>query len=47
MNKLMTVVAASVCAVSLSAVAAEDSREANRVAEAAAEEEESSLFEAG
>ena len=35
MNRLMTVVAASVCAVSLSAVAAEDSREANRVAEAA------------
>ena len=47
MNKLMTVVAASVCAVSLSAVAAEDSREANRVAAEAADAEETALFEAG
>ena len=48
MNKLMTVVAASVCAVSLSgsAVAAEDSSIENKEA-AGLQEEEDKLFEAG
>lgn len=47
MNKLMTVVAASVCAVSLSAASAEDSRKADREAAESAEAEETALFEAG
>lgn len=47
MNKLMTVVAASVCAVSLSAASAEDSQKADRVAAESAEAEETALFEAG
>jgi len=46
MNKLMTVVAASVCAVSLSAVAAEDPKE-NQASAEALEEEETPIFEAG
>lgn len=48
MNKLMTVVAASVCAVSLSgsAIAAEDTSTENKEA-AELQEEEDSLFEAG
>ena len=47
MNKLMTVVAASVCAVSLSGsvVAAEDSSTENKEIEL--QEEEDQLFEAG
>ena len=49
MNKLMTVVAASVCAVSFSgvAVAAETQVNENKEAAEAAEQEESSAFEAG
>lgn len=48
MNKLIKVVAAPVCAVSLSAVAAEDvSETADKAAAEAAEEEATPLFEAG
>ena len=47
MNKLIKVVAASVCAVSLSAAAAEDPVDADKAAAETAEEEASSLFEAG